>query len=93
MGWGKGFGEDVRHGGLLLLAGIFLVTKGEQFRFSVPAIFGARFMVRCMGIFATFAGFIRSETASRIKILVFGESGESAHGAVGFETYARTIVQ
>ena len=59
MGEGDG---DVGHGGLLLLASIFLVSKGEQFRFSAPTIFGARFMVLSMGIVATFAGFIRPGT-------------------------------
>merc|ERR1740121_768360 len=52
---------DIGHGGLLLLTGIFLVMKGEQFRYSIPAVFGARFLVLSLGIFATFAGFMYND--------------------------------
>merc|ERR1712137_798740 len=41
---------DIGHGSMLLMAGIWLVKNGEQFRYTQPAIHGARFMVLSMGI-------------------------------------------
>jgi len=52
---------DVGHGSMLLLTGLFLCWKAESFRFSMPAVFQARFMVLSMGVFATFAGFMYND--------------------------------
>jgi len=52
---------DVGHGSMLFLTGLFLCWKAEDFRYSVPAIFQARFMVVSMGFFATFAGFMYND--------------------------------
>jgi len=52
---------DVGHGSMLLLTGLFLCWKAESIRFTMPAVFQARFMVLSMGIFATFAGFMYND--------------------------------
>jgi V-type H+-transporting ATPase subunit a len=52
---------DIGHGSLLLMAGIYLVQKGEQFKFTTPVLFTARYMVLSLGIFATFAGFMYND--------------------------------
>merc|ERR1711920_74786 len=70
---------DVGHGGLLLLTGIFLVLKGEQFRFTQPAIFGARYLVLSLGIFATFAGFMYNDFFS-IGLPIFSSRWEDLNG-------------
>merc|ERR1712203_111871 len=70
---------DVGHGGLLLLTGIFLVMKGEQFRFTQPAIFGARYLVLSLGIFATFAGFMYNDFFS-IGLPIFSSRWEDLDG-------------
>jgi len=62
---------DIGHGSMLLMAGIFLCKNGEQFRYTQPAIFGARFMVLSMGIFALYAGFMYNDFFS-ISLNLFG---------------------
>merc|ERR1740138_304499 len=52
---------DVGHGSLLLLTGIYLVNFGEPLRYTVPAVFNARFIVLSLGIFATYAGFMYND--------------------------------
>jgi len=75
---------DVGHGGLLLCAGIWLVMKGEMFRFSAPAIFGARYMVMSLGIFATFAGFLYNDFFS-IGLPIFESRWIDSDGDGSFE--------
>jgi len=55
------------------MAGIYLVWNGEQFRYTQPAVFSARFLVLSLGIFATFAGFMYNDFFS-IGLPIF-ESG------------------
>merc|ERR1719210_826834 len=75
---------DVGHGGLLLLAGIYLVWKGEQFRYSQPAIFSVRFLVLSLGIFATFAGFMYNDFFS-IGLPIFESGWEDLEGKGEFQ--------
>merc|ERR1712113_1234646 len=70
---------DVGHGGLLLLTGIYLVQCGEQFRFTQPAVFGARYLVLSLGIFATFAGFMYNDFFS-IGLPIFSSRWEDPDG-------------
>jgi V-type H+-transporting ATPase subunit a len=55
---------DIGHGTLLFLAGLYLVMKAEDFRFTVPALFQARYMVLSLGIFAVYAGFMYNDLFS-----------------------------
>jgi len=75
---------DVGHGGLLLLTGIYLVSKGEQFRYSQPAVFGVRFLVLSLGIFATFAGFMYNDFFS-IGLPLFESGWEDKEGKGEFQ--------
>eukprot|EP00928_Gymnodinium_smaydae_P003848 TRINITY_DN1135_c0_g1_i7.p1 TRINITY_DN1135_c0_g1~~TRINITY_DN1135_c0_g1_i7.p1 ORF type:complete len:811 (+),score=230.32 TRINITY_DN1135_c0_g1_i7:66-2498(+) len=52
---------DVGHGGMLLLAGLFLCMKAEAFKYTQPVLYKARFMVLSLGIFATYAGFLYND--------------------------------
>jgi len=52
---------DVGHGSMLLLAGLWLVMKGDTLKFSVPQAYAARYLVFSLGIFATFAGFMYND--------------------------------
>merc|ERR1719447_1366699 len=52
---------DVGHGSMLLLAGLWLVMKGDSLKFSVPQAYMARYLVFSLGIFATFAGFMYND--------------------------------
>jgi len=52
---------DVGHGSLLLLTGLYLVNFGEPLRYTMPAVFNARFIVLSLGIFATYAGFLYND--------------------------------
>merc|ERR1711920_115102 len=70
---------DVGHGGLLLLTGLYLVQCGEQFRFTQPAVFGARYLVLSLGIFATFAGFMYNDFFS-IGLPIFSSRWEDLDG-------------
>uniref|UniRef100_A0A7S2K1C8 V-type proton ATPase subunit a n=1 Tax=Zooxanthella nutricula TaxID=1333877 RepID=A0A7S2K1C8_9DINO len=55
---------DVGHGTLLTLAGVYLVRNAESFRHTQPVLFGARFLVLSLGIFAVFAGFMYNDMFS-----------------------------
>jgi len=52
---------DIGHGSLVLLFGLFLIWKAEDFRFTQPVLFQIRYMVTSMGIFAVFAGFMYND--------------------------------
>merc|ERR1712048_204618 len=73
---------DIGHGSLLLLAGVYLVNKGEQFKYTVPAIYNARFMVLSLGIFATFAGFMYNDLFS-IGLQLFASGFDTPEGQYG----------
>jgi V-type H+-transporting ATPase subunit a len=55
---------DVGHGSMLFLVGVFLVLYGEKFRYTVPALCEARYLVLSLGFFATFAGFMYNDMFS-----------------------------
>merc|ERR1719444_614276 len=74
---------DVGHGGLLLLTGIFLVRTGESFRYTQPAVFGARYLVLSLGFFATFAGFMYNDFFS-IGLPLFESGFEDPDGDGSF---------
>jgi len=52
---------DIGHGTLLFLFGVFLVMKGDAFKYSQPVLFMIRYMVLAMGFFAVFAGFMYND--------------------------------
>lgn len=64
---------DVGHGGLLLLTGIFLCKTGESFRFSQPAVFGARYLVLSLGFFCNICWFhVQRFLLNRLAAFRFG---------------------
>merc|ERR1712048_1370432 len=73
---------DIGHGTLLLLAGVYLVQKGEKFKYTVPAIYNARYMVLSLGIFATFAGFLYNDFFS-IGLQLFASGFDTPEGQYG----------
>jgi V-type H+-transporting ATPase subunit a len=73
---------DIGHGSLLLLAGVYLVNKGEQFKYTVPAIYGARYLVLSLGIFATYAGFMYNDFFS-IGLQLFDSGFDTPEGEYG----------
>eukprot|EP00931_Biecheleriopsis_adriatica_P080650 TRINITY_DN539_c0_g1_i2.p1 TRINITY_DN539_c0_g1~~TRINITY_DN539_c0_g1_i2.p1 ORF type:complete len:808 (+),score=197.60 TRINITY_DN539_c0_g1_i2:111-2534(+) len=74
---------DVGHGFLLFLAGCYLVQNAESFRYSVPALFMARYMVLSLGFFATFAGFMYNDFFS-IGLQIFESRWEDKEGTGSF---------
>merc|ERR1712050_541028 len=58
--------------------------KGEQFRFTQPAVFGARYLVMSLGICATFAGFMYNDFFS-IGLPIFESGWEDKDGDGEFE--------
>jgi V-type H+-transporting ATPase subunit a len=52
---------DVGHGSLLLLFGLFLIMKADDFKFTQPVLYQIRYMIFSMGVFAVFAGFMYND--------------------------------
>jgi len=52
---------DVGHGFLLFCTGCWCCMNSENLRFSVPALFTARYMILSLGIFSIFAGFMYND--------------------------------
>uniref|UniRef100_A0A7S2JYV8 V-type proton ATPase subunit a n=1 Tax=Zooxanthella nutricula TaxID=1333877 RepID=A0A7S2JYV8_9DINO len=70
---------DVGHGTLLTLAGVYLVRNAESFRHTQPVLFGARFLVLSLGIFAVFAGFMYNDMFS-VCLPIFASRFEDPDG-------------
>jgi len=70
---------DVGHGSLLLLTGVWLVMKGEMFKYTQPEVYGARYLVLSLGIFATYAGFMYNDFFS-IGLPIFESGYEDKDG-------------
>merc|ERR1712050_259811 len=73
---------DIGHGSMLLLVGLWLVMNSEKLRYTIPAVFGARFMILSMGIFATYAGFMYNDFFS-ISLRLFTSAYEPLPHAEG----------
>jgi len=52
---------DIGHGLMLFGFGVYLVMRGEQFRYTIPPLCEARYMVLSLGFFATYAGFLYND--------------------------------
>merc|ERR1719343_278873 len=55
---------DIGHGFLLFLVGLGLVWKGEDLRYTFPAIYTGRYIITMMGFFAIYAGFLYNDIFS-----------------------------
>merc|ERR1712048_610606 len=73
---------DIGHGTMLLLVGVYLVNYGDKFKYTVPAIYNARYMVLSLGIFATFAGFMYNDLFS-ISLQLFDSGFDTPEGQYG----------
>eukprot|EP00929_Paragymnodinium_shiwhaense_P069471 TRINITY_DN3502_c0_g1_i1.p1 TRINITY_DN3502_c0_g1~~TRINITY_DN3502_c0_g1_i1.p1 ORF type:complete len:836 (+),score=230.49 TRINITY_DN3502_c0_g1_i1:131-2638(+) len=69
---------DVGHGGGLFLVGLFLLWKGETFKYSVPIAYEARYIITMMGFFGMYCGFLYNDFFS-VGFEFFGSRWE--HGA------------
>jgi len=52
---------DVGHGSMLLSVGIYAVWKADEFKFTVPGLYYARYILFMMGLFAVYVGFLYND--------------------------------
>mmetsp|Transcript_72761 Transcript_72761/g.201765 ORF Transcript_72761/g.201765 Transcript_72761/m.201765 type:complete len:812 (+) Transcript_72761:104-2539(+) len=52
---------DIGHGSLLLMVGLYLCRNAQSFKFTVPVLYSARYMVLSLGVFALYAGFMYND--------------------------------
>lgn len=55
---------DIGHGFLLFLVGLGLLWKGEDIKYTLPAIYQGRYIITMMGFFAIYAGFLYNDIFS-----------------------------
>jgi V-type H+-transporting ATPase subunit a len=67
---------DVGHGSMMFLFAIWACLNAEKLRYSVPGLYGARYMVLMMGFFATYAGFMYNDFFS-LGMNLFGTKFET----------------
>lgn len=66
---------DIGHGFLLMCGGIWLLWQAENLKFSQPGLYQARYLIFCMGFFATYAGFLYNDFVS-LGTNIFGSRWE-----------------
>merc|ERR1719162_2134727 len=66
------------------MTGIFLVFNAHKWKHSQPTVYQARYLVLCLGFFATFAGFMYNDFFS-IGLPIFASRFEDPDGSGNFQ--------
>merc|ERR1719487_854201 len=80
---------DIGHGMMMFIGGLFCVFNADSLKYSVPAVYQARYMLCMMGFFAIYAGFMYNDFFS-IGLDIFGTRWSHTKTTGGMEIFEPT---